>query len=307
MNITRLDHGSFDWRSGAGGAEDVRRIAAAAEAADGRSSLNEAAVLSLRNHGLETGVLLTAGTGGDPQGFAYLHGLSGAGRPEVDLVVHPDVRGRGVGTALARAILDTSDGIPITAWSHGNHPAAASLAATVGLTSVRELWLMRREAAAPLPSASVPPGYGLRTFVAGEDDLGFLAVNAAAFSAHPEQGTLDLAGLRERMAEDWFDPQGFLVAEKDGRIVGFHWTKVHPATAGAPGFGEVYVIGVHPSTQGSGLGKALLVAGLDHLGSLGLEQVVLYVEGENTGAVRLYESFGFTHAPADTDVMYASP
>src|SRR3712207_3233044 len=106
MRITRLDHDSFDWHSGAGGADDVRRIAEAAEATDGRAALNEAAVLSLRNHGIDTGILLTGGRSQPAQGFAYLHGLFGVGRPELDLVVHPDVRGHGVGTALAGAILD---------------------------------------------------------------------------------------------------------------------------------------------------------------------------------------------------------
>jgi mycothiol synthase len=309
MRVTRLDHDTFDWALGTGGADDVRRIAEAAAAADGRSALNEAAILTLRNHGLDTGILLTAGDD-EPVGFAYLHGLhgtglSGAGRPELDLVVVPEARGRGVGTALVTTILDAVEGIPITAWSHGNHPAAAALAPRVGLEAVRELWLMRRRAADPLPEVAVPAGYTIRPFRPGRDDPGFLAVNAAAFASHPEQGALDQGGLTERMAEEWFDPDGFLIGERDGEIVGFHWTKVHPAEGGSPAYGEVYVIGVDPSTQGSGLGRALLVAGLTHLQDRGLDEVVLYVEGENTGAIRLYTSFGFTHAPSDTDVMYA--
>jgi mycothiol synthase len=306
MTVTRLEHHSFDWRRGTGGADDVRRIAEAAAAADGRSALNEAAVLSLRNHGLDTGLLLVEGADGHPDGFAYLHGLHGGGRPELDLVVSPEARGRGVGTALARATLAAVDGIPITAWSHGNHPAAAALAARVGLEAVRELWLMRRLSAEPVPVRPVPEGYAIRAFRAGQDEAGFLAVNAAAFAGHPEQGGLDRRGLLERMAEDWFDPAGFLVGERDGRIVGFHWTKVHPAAGGVPAYGEVYVIGVDPGSQGSGIGRAMLAAGLEHLRSRGLAEVVLYVEAANVGAVRLYESYGFTHAAVDTDVMYAT-
>jgi mycothiol synthase len=297
MTVTRLDHASFDWASGAGGAAEVRRIADAALRHDGRESLNEAAVLTLRNRGLETGMLFLDGDAG----FGYVHGLYGGGRPELDLVVAPDARGRGVGTALARAALEAVDGIPVTAWSHGNHPAAAALARRHGLEAVRELWLMRRPAAEP-PAVTVPDGYMIRTFEPGVDDEPFLAVNAAAFADHPEQGSLDRRGLEERKAEPWFDPAGFLVAERrdqPGRLVGFHWTKVHP-----DGAGEVYVIGVHPGSQGSGIGRALLAAGLRHLS--GAPEVVLYVEAANTGAVRLYESHGFTHAPRDTDVLYAT-
>src|SRR3712207_1017083 len=154
MRVTRPEPEEFDWRTGAAGAADVRRIAAAAEAEDGRAGLHEAGVLTLRNHGLDTGILFLADDGSEPQGFAYVHGLYGPGRPELDLVVAPAARGRGLGTALAEAALDSVEGIPLTAWSHGNHPAAARVAARLGLKATRELWLMRRPAAAPVPEAT---------------------------------------------------------------------------------------------------------------------------------------------------------
>lgn len=303
MDVRHLDPHTFDWATGAGGAAEVRRIADAAAAYDGRDPLNEAARLTLRHHGLDTGtVLLATGVDARPLGFAYVHGLSGESRPEVELVVSPDSRGRGVGRALAAVVLEEVTDIPVTAWSHGNHPAAAAIARRFEFRAVRELWLMRRSAGA-LPVADVPPGFTVRAFRPGEDEAGFLAVNAVAFADHPEQGTLDRAGLSARMGEPWFDPAGFLVAtDPSGTVCGFHWTKVHDP---APPHGEVYVIGVAPSAQGTGLGRALLRAGLAHLESRGLAETVLYVEGENTGAIRLYESFGFTHAARDTDVMYA--
>jgi mycothiol synthase len=296
--VTRLVPESFDWSAGTGGASDVRRILDEATAHDGRAALNEAAVLTLQNHNLEAGVLLVA----DQDGFAYVHGLYGAGRPELDLVVAPSARRQGIGTALARATGDLLDGIPLTAWSHGNHPGAAALAASAGFVKARELWLMRRPSSAELPKVAVPADVVIRQFVVGQDEEGLLAVNAAAFSDHPEQKNLDRRGLDERIAEQWFDATGFLVASRDDEILGFHWTKVH---AGSPPHGEVYVIGVHPSQQGTGLGRALLIAGLAHLKDLGLGEVVLYVEADNHPAIQLYGSMGFTHAEADTDVMYA--
>jgi mycothiol synthase len=257
---------------------------------DRREALNEDAVLRLKNRGLAESLMLLAGD----EGFAYVH--DGA----VDLVVTPAARGQGLGRSLASAVLERVEG-PLSAWSHGNHPGAAALARSCGFAAVRELWMMR----APLAPLSVeaPPGYAIRAYRPGEDDAGFLAVNAAAFASHPEQGSLDRRGLLERMAEPWFDPAGFLVGERDGELVGYHWTKVH-SDGRQPMFGEVYVIGVDPSTQGSGLGRALLAAGLEHLRGLGLSEVVLYVEGDNDGAIRLYERYGFTHAAVDTDVMY---
>ncbi len=91
------------------------------------------------------------------------------------------------------------------------------------------------------------------------------------------------------------------------QLAGFHWTKVHgddgPSVPhGHKAIGEVYVVGVHPSERGSGLGRALTLAGLAHLRSRGLSQVMLYVDEENRSAIRLYESLGFTRW--DVDVMY---
>ncbi len=305
MILTRVEPSAFTWSSATGPAARVRRIASAATEADGRAPLNEAAELTLTHRGLEGGMLLLGEIEGADDdsadgGFAYLRGLAGPGSREVDLVVTPAARRRGLGGMLAAAALDAVPEGGLTAWSHGNHPAAARLAAVTGFEAVRELWLLRRPGTAPAPDRSTPAGCRIRPFRPGRDDAGFLAANAAAFASHPEQGALDQSGLDERKAAAWFDPAGFLVAERDGRLVGYHWTKVQPESTG-----EVYVIGVAPGEQGSGLGAALLSAGLEHLRSRGVAEVALYVEADNNPAIQLYERRGFTHAPADTDVMYA--
>jgi mycothiol synthase len=112
---------------------------------------------------------------------------------------------------------------------------------------------------------------------------------------------MDAADLAARMAEKWYDTDDLLVAaDGAGRMLGFHWTKVHSATSG-----EVYVLGVAPEGQGRGLGKALALAGLRHLAGRGVDEVHLYVESDNGPAVALYAGLGFTHAAADTHVMYA--
>ncbi|MGH3510543.1 MAG: mycothiol synthase, partial [Nocardioidaceae bacterium] len=178
------------------------------------------------------------------------------------------------------------------------------LAAEYGWERVRDLWLMRRSLRVELPDVSVPEGPGdtvIRTWRPGDEDQ-LLAVNASAFAHHPEQGALTRAGLDERLGSPWFDPAGlFLAVAPDGGLLGFHWTKVHDDD---PSYGEVYVVGVSPDAQGGGLGAALTARGLRYLHDRGLGEVVLYVEADNRPALRTYERLGFTHADADTDVMY---
>jgi mycothiol synthase len=156
---------------------------------------------------------------------------------------------------------------------------------------------------AELPDAGLPDGVTLRAFVPGRDEAAWLAANKAAFAHHPEQGAMTLADLEARMGEDWFDPAGFLLAENsEGELLGFHWTKVHPAHGGHPPIGEVYVVGVTPAAQGLGLGKALTIAGIRYLEQHELHAVMLYVDADNTAAVTLYQKLGFVRW--DADVMY---
>jgi mycothiol synthase len=269
--------------------EVVSAVRAACREHDGQDPLDEATQLRLKHHGLAGGELWLAGV----EGFALTH----AGT--LDLAVAPDARGRGLGGELAATTLD--DGRPVTAWSHGDHPAAAALATRHRLRRARELWVMRRPAHERLPELAVPDGITVRGYRDGDRDE-LLRVNAAAFAHHPEQGAMDAAALADRMAEEWYDPGGLLVADNGARLEGFHWTKQHDAS-----LGEVYVVAIDPVAQGHGLGRLLTLAGLRHLHGLGVSEVILYVESDNRAAVRVYAGLGFTHAAEDTHVQYRRP
>lgn len=244
-------------------------------------------MLRLKNRGLDNSTLWLAGD----RGFALRH------KANLDLAVAPEDRGRGLGTELAARALSGED--PVAAWSHGDHPAAAHLAAVHGLERTRELWVMRRSTSIPLPDIPNPVGIDIRGF-APDDAREMIRVNTAAFADHPEQGAMDLANLAERMSEPWFDPDGLIVAMDGPTMLGFHWTKRH-----SPELGEVYVVAIDPAAQGRGLGKLLTLAGLHHLVDSGVDDVLLYVESDNAAAIAVYTRFGFEHAPQETHVRYA--
>ncbi len=273
----------------------VERVRSACADADHQDPLDEAALLRLRHHGLTGSKLWLVAD----SAFALAHHAGSAtdvGPTSLDLAVAPSTRGCGFGGGLLTSVLEEVTG-PVDAWSHGDHPAARALATRFGFHRARELWVMHRDARSPLPALR-PSGAEIRTFRAG-DEAELLRVNAAAFAHHPEQGGMDAGNLAERMAEPWFDPEGLFLAVEGERLLGFHWTKVHPG-----GIGEVYVVGIDPAAQGRGLGRTLTLAGLHHLARRGVPSVQLYVESDNAAAIAVYAGLGFTHDPADTHVRY---
>jgi mycothiol synthase len=165
----------------------------------------------------------------------------------------------------------------------------ARFAAESGLVLVREVLQLRR----PLPAPPAPP-LEVRPFRPGADDEAFLSVNNRAFRWHPDQSGWTADDLRRNEAETWFEPEGFLLHERGGRLAGFCWTKVHPATVTEPAIGEIYVIAADPDFTGIGLGRALTLAGLDHLARRGITVGMLHVEGTNGAALALYDTLGFT-------------
>lgn len=278
--------------------EAVLELLAEAARNDGQQAVSEQGRLQLRGGEREGVSHLLLTVTGELVGYAQLEDTDPVEAPAAELVVHPSHRGHGHGRALGSALLAAS-GKRLRVWAHGGHAAARHLSQVLGLTLFRELRQMRRSLAdLNLADPVLPEGVTVRTFMPGQDDAAWLAVNAAAFAHHPEQGSLTQRDLDDRKSEPWFDPAGFFLAERAGELIGFHWTKVHAAE----GLGEVYVLGVRPGAQGGGLGKALTTIGLRHLSAQGLPTAMLYVDADNKAAVSVYERLGFT--TYETDLMY---
>lgn len=185
-------------------------LALIAEAArtDGQQAVSEQGRLRIRG-GERAGVshlLLTLGD--ELVGYGQLEDTDPVEAPAAELVVRPAHRGHGHGRALGAALLAAS-GKRLRVWAHGGHSAARHLAQVLGLALFRELRQLRRPLTElELPEPVLSAGVTVRTFVPGVDDAAWLAVNAAAFAHHPEQGSLTQRDLDDRKSESWFDPGG---------------------------------------------------------------------------------------------------
>ncbi|MEB3979797.1 mycothiol synthase [Mycobacterium sp. 663a-19] len=299
-----------DWRSALSADEQrgVRELITAATEFDGVAPVGEQVLRELAQG--RTDHLLVTGSENPPGptilGYLNLSPPRDGGAGMAELVVHPRARRRGIGAELARAALAKTGGRN-QFWAHGTLEPARATASALGLVPVRELVQMRRPLRG-VPEAAVPvPGVSVRTYAGPGDDAELLRVNNAAFADHPEQGGWTEADLAERRREPWFDPTGLFLAfadpasEQAGRLLGFHWTKVH---LDRPGLGEVYVLGVDPSAQGRGLGQLLTAVGIEslarRLAGSAEPTVMLYVESDNVAAMRTYERAGFTTYSVDT-------
>lgn len=291
---------------------------------DGVSPLSEHVMLHLRYGGDPRARNVLLWRRGQLVGYGHLDPTDPVEGPAGEMVIRPAARRHGLGMMLGRALANEAGSAGLRLWAHGDLPSAAKLASAGGFSRSRALWQMRRSLQARIDKPQLADGVTVRTFVIGQDEDEWVSLNQRAFARHPEQGAWTRADLDMREREPWFDPNGFFLAERDGRLIGFHWTKIHggnsepgqpaagPAAAaglaatkhGHEAIGEVYVVGVDPAERGTGLGRALTLIGLRYLRGRGLSQVMLYVDEDNTAAIGLYESLGFTHW--DTDVMFSS-
>ena len=288
--------------------EQVLSLIKVAQDFDNTPAIAEHVLLHLRHGGDKADSHLVIQKDNQVIGYAHLDKTDQVAGPSVELVIHPDHRGSGVGSELLKSAIEIC-GNKIRLWSHGDLTAARELAQSNNFIKVRTVIQMSKELSEVLP---INCDYQIRSFLPDLDNKAWLALNNLAFTIHPEQGNWSEADLLIRLDEDWFDEKGFFVAQDKDKLIGFCWTKIHGGHSHshskdeehhdhAP-IGEIYVTAVSNKYTGKGIGKALTITGLNYLKHQGLNSAMLYVDEDNQAAFNLYKSLGFVES--GKDVMY---
>jgi mycothiol synthase len=288
--------------------EGVLELIKEAHAFDGTPPIAEHVLLHLRHGGDKSDSHLVIEENQKVIAYAHLDTTDLVAGPSVEAVVHPKYRGKGLGSLILKETIKVC-GDKTRIWSHGDLPAAKAIATSLKLERLWSNLLMSKSLSDIQPVTSK---YPIRTFIPDFDNQAFLSLNNKVFAHYPDQGGWSMDDLKFRQNEDWFDKEGFFVAEDRGELIGFCWTKIHGAYDHSPNgsdddhgheaLGEIYVLAVDPEYKRKGVGRDLTITGLNYLKYKGLNKMMLYVGVENKPAFNLYKSLGFNEF--GRDVMY---
>ena len=295
--------------------EAVLKLISSTTAFDNTPPIAEHILLHLRHGGDKADSHLLVEQENQVIGYAHLDQTDLVAGPSVELVVDPKFRGAGVGKQLLSKAIEIC-GKELRLWVHGDQPAANALATSFGFEKIRTVLQMSRALTdiQQLPDLGKDVGEDIviRSFLPGIDSDAWLSLNNKVFKEHPEQGGWQLADLNIRLGEEWFDEQGFFLAEVNNKIIGSTWTKIHGShthqhegeieSHAHPAIGEIYITAVDQEYSGRGFGKVLTITALNYLKYQGLSNAMLYVDFDNKKALNLYQSLGFTQS--GMDILY---
>jgi ribosomal protein S18 acetylase RimI-like enzyme len=162
---------------------------------------------------------------------------------------------------------------------------------------VLEAWQtlrMARRLDAPIPAPSLPPGFVVRS-VAGEHELGAVVVLQQAVFAATTSGDNRLALMRD---PSYCADLDLVAVAPDGTLTALCLCTISAGEDRPPGHNEGWIelIGTHPDFRRRGLGRAILLAGLERLTRHGLDTVLLGTTSWNVAARQLFTSAGFRNA-----------
>ncbi len=223
-------------------------------------------------------------------------------RWRVEGYVHPDVRGRGIGTLIATGLEEDAarrGARRIQSSVLEADCAARRLLESLGYGAVRVFREMRIELEAPPPAPEWPEGLRVVTFGPEHDALEFHAAHQEAFADHWDYAPRDFQSWsKDHLGSERFDPTLWCVVRAGGKIAAGTI-----CTGDTYGGGFVQALFTCRPWRGQGVGAALLGDAFGRFWERGEYSIGLGVDAaSDTGAFRLYERAGM--APVLGWVVY---
>lgn len=247
------------------------------------------------------------GSEGSPVGYAAIYRGEDSDFGWLDMLVHPDHRNRGIGTALYEQSLQFAHDKQCSKLYFGissRYNLLQEFTERRGFTLDRYSWTMRLNKDTPVVAPSYPEGITTRRMVLGQDEQLFTDIRNTTFADHFGSVTRTLEDTIHVTEESGFHPDGLIFAYDGERIVGYCWAVVWPDEVERRGekVGWIENLGTIPEYRSRGLGRALLLDGIAWLREQG-DYVELGVEGKNANALNLYTSTGFVQRDCWVDMV----
>ncbi len=221
-----------------------------------------------------------------------------------DCTVHPDLEGRGLGTALLRWSQERAraQGGSIVGGTvpDENGPARALFLAN-GYEPAWDSWILEIAHEEEPPEPRLPTGYEVRAFADGQAEAVHRVIEDA-FSEWESRPPTSFEDWRSwALDRTGFEPWMLPVVVRDGEIVGAAYLIHYPSD-----LGWVQQIAVRTDHRGRGLGRALLQHAFRTFFLRGEPTTGLSTDSR-TGALTLYEHVGmsvthsYTHYAKELD------
>jgi mycothiol synthase len=241
-------------------------------------------------------------------GYAELWCAEGKPRAVGRLLVHPQWRHQKLGTRLlgciegrAQAIGSQYLDMAVAAEQKGGR----CFLEAHGFRVVHYCWHMVMPDASRASAPEWPDGYQTRTFVPGQDERTSVQLENACFADAWEYVPVEEGEFEGFVRSLSFRADGVIYATHQGQVVGECWSWLQLEQGHAPDAerrGDVWCLCVQHAHRRRGLGRALLLAGVQWLRQQGVRAAYLGVDGANEEAKHLYQSAGFV--TRRTDVWY---
>lgn len=210
------------------------------------------------------------------------------------VVVEPNVRRQGIGTALVEALeaaLESTPDGPLILYPPHDNAGAVAFLQRLGFAYDHSFWRFGLDSERTIPLLALPKDVTLTGYET-EDILPYIELINTSFLDHPTPLRVTLEQVEHVHAKPDFDPGAIAILRlESGQMIGFCTTGIDREPS-CP-VGHVNLVGVLRAYRGRGLGRWLLLWGIERLRSLGIEQIELSVDAKNENAVGLYRSVGF--------------